>query len=532
MSSPSIEFLSSLTLIARDPAALAEFYGKLLGLSFRSDEYGYEEPFFFAGFNETQIAIHPEANFPALGRAGGAARLAFEVRDLEAVTEHAEGMGLEVIRPVSRRAPAVSTASVRDPEGNEVTFTHRPDWWHTQIVGLRKRQLVSTRRRTDKGLWRSIRRQLSIRWGLLRRKVQFELIDPWAYRLDRVFLVNRDLRGFSHLVSSREGLFAINREGYRKVLRGQFFGLTVRGSSIFAFQANGHLVSKKKQGRILRLDLEDGRIRQVEVIAKGLGNGCHQIDFIGSELAVMDTYDQQIVLFNEDFSRRRVEQPLPKARSGQWDKGYCHANSIVRYGGEIYLLKHNGSMNTGRNSSLVRLDGDFQVIEEQKLPGAMCHNVVFLEDGRLLICDSRGGTIINREGVVMSVGPAFTRGISVDEDTLVVGESAVADRRTRQLFSAGRAYFYDRDFRLQKILELPAAVTEIRKIDGRDLSLSNCPRPWSNSGAGAGAEGEEGAEVRRVVAVLPELRKPEEPPGDRIPASRPDPPRRSSGRRG
>jgi hypothetical protein len=127
---------------------------------------------------------------------------------------------------------------------------------------------------------------------------------------------------------------------------------------------------------------------------------------------------------------------------------------------------------TGRNSELVRCDRNFQVQSVTRLPGAMCHNIVFLEDGRLLVCDSRGGALVDERGVVVDVGPAFTRGLSVDREVIAVGESRLADRASRQLFAGGAVSFFDRGYRLLAKLSLPAAPTEIRKIDGDDLSLS------------------------------------------------------------
>lgn len=98
--------------------------------------------------------------------------------------------------------------------------------------------------------------------------------------------------------------------------------------------------------------------------------------------------------------------------------------------------------------------------------------MVFLEDGEWLICDSRGGNLINRHGVVVHVGELLTRDLSVDKDTVVVGESGYATRLGRR-YVPGNVHFFDRDYQHLSSLRLPAAPTDIRKIDGNDLSLSN-----------------------------------------------------------
>lgn len=298
------------------------------------------------------------------------------------------------------------------------------------------------------------------------------------YLEDRIVLECQDLRGFTYVVSSRQGLFVAGRKRYRKIMDGQFFGLTVRGSRLYAFQAHGPQGSRIPRGRLLRLDIEGEQIVGARVVAKGLDNGCHQMDFVGDRLVLVDTYRQKVKVFGEDFSQAQVLEPLGPAEMRDWAAGYCHVNSVYGHGDDVYLLKHNDTHYTGRRSELVRCDQDLNVLEEVELVGGMCHNIVFLEDGRCLVCDSMGGTVIDQEGdVVIDPGSsAFLRGLSVDEETIAIGESELADRRRRQLFSNGRIYFYDRDYRLQDVLDLPAAVLEIRRIDGKDLSLSNFRR--------------------------------------------------------
>lgn len=472
-------FVSLVTIVSDDPVRLVAFYQNLLGLRFRQEEYGRPGTFYFALLGDLQLSIHPRINYPGEPCGTGAVRIAFETLELDAVLERA--CGLEVRIPEQRRGPGVRVVSVLDPDGNEVTFTERPLDWHAGRMEAREMERrrvlrhlrgahgrVPLGRRLAGWAWRS--------WMLLRRNAELFVRDPLAYRNDRVAVLERDLRGYTHVVGTREGVYAIRRDGFVKILDGQFFGTTVRGSSIFLFQACGPQVFRKKRGRIVRLDLEDGQIRRTAVVARGLDNGSHQIDFLGDRLAVVETYTQTIVVYDEDFRSATRHQPLGPAETDDWEGGYGHVNSIVAYEGSIYLLKHNGGHKTGRRSELVRCDPDLRVQEVEKLPGAMCHNIVFLEDGRLLVCDSRGGALIGRDGVVVDVGPAFTRGLSIDEEQVVVGESVLADRRSRQLFSRGTIYFFDRGFQLLSRLDLPAAPSDIRKIDGRDLSLSNFER--------------------------------------------------------
>ena len=474
-------FVSNLTLVTRSPEALVSFYSDLFDLDFHRDEYGYPEPFRFTSLGGVQFSIHPAANFPGLSAEPGGVRFAFEVEHLEAVVERARQLGAAVERPAQSRGPGILTALVRDPEGHEITLTERPGEWFTAVEASVRRWRRQVEEETGgRGLLAVGKRlgdAIAQRRSRFKRWLELEVAAPLAYRFDRTGLERPDLSGFSHLVATREGLFAIHREGFARILRGQFFGLTVRQGLIYVFEANGPLVAKKERGRILCLELAGQRIRRVRVVARGLDNGCHQIDFVGSRLVVTDTYNQALILLEEgvggELEIRETLHPLGEAAMDAWDDGYAHINSVTAHRGETYLLKHNGGFKTGRSSEMVRCDADWNVVETRKLPAAMGHNLVFLEDGRLLSCDSRGGVVVDVDGVVVNVGQGFTRGLSVGTEEVVVGESGVADRRTRQLFSSGKVVFFDRAFNRLAVLDLPAAPTEIRRIDGQDLSLAN-----------------------------------------------------------
>jgi hypothetical protein len=153
-------------------------------------------------------------------------------------------------------------------------------------------------------------------------------------------------------------------------------------------------------------------------------------------------------------------------------------NSIRARGDDIYLLLSHGVKEEGMRSEVLRTDKDFQVKERFYLPGKGCHDLLLLEDGSLLSCDSAGGSIIDRQGVVTWVGEMLTRGLSVGEEEVVVGDSFFAVR-VRRRYAPGNIYFYNRAYELQSKLSLPAAPTEIRRIDGHDLAISNYRAQWT-----------------------------------------------------
>ena len=273
---------------------------------------------------------------------------------------------------------------------------------------------------------------------------------------------------FSHLVASRDGLFRVGHTRFEKLAEGLFFGLTLRGAELFCFEAGDPPWTDSRRGRIVRFTLQpDETLSAPEVMAEGLDNGCHQIDFIDERLIVLDTYNQQVLAFDGRWEMQ-VHRPLPPARYGEWDGGYVHVNAILARGPQVWLLLHNGG---GRASELVELDRDFRPVGSAELPGRSCHDIAALESGELLFCDSSQGALISRQGTVAQIDALMTRGLSVGADEIAVGSSLFGARPVRALIP-GFVTYLDRSYRRIARLHLPAAPTQIRRIDGRDLSLS------------------------------------------------------------
>lgn len=297
-----------------------------------------------------------------------------------------------------------------------------------------------------------------------------DLVDPADLLPPQ--LLTSSIAGFSHLVASRGAIMMVAEHGFRELVRGQFYGMTVRGGSVYAFEALDPSVTAPARGRILRLAIADGRFQACSVVAAGFDSGCHQIDFVRSQLCVIDTYQQQIICFDEMLAQWDVLKPLPPAVGRDWAQGYVHCNSVLGYRGHTYLLLHNGGWITHRPSLLVVVDAAWNLVERRLLPGFGCHNLVFLEDGSMLLCDSLRGNLISARGLVAEVDSIMTRGLSVCSSSVVVGASQFAIRRSRRTV-AGRVHFLDRCYRSRAIVEVPFAPTEIRRIDGMDFSISD-----------------------------------------------------------
>lgn len=290
-----------------------------------------------------------------------------------------------------------------------------------------------------------------------------------AYERRDVRLVERDLSGCAHLVATRHGLFAVNPNEHRLIAHGLFFGLTIGGNDIFAFEACDRPRAPSSRGRIVRLRRQGDRIMSAEVIAEGLDNGCHQIDLIGDTLFVADTYRQRIVAIEMGGGRREYE-PLPGLLKRGAAAGYAHVNSLIASGEQRLILLHNGA--EASHSEVALLDADWRLLERRPLAGQGCHSFAILENGSLLSCGSFAGELIGSDGLRAKVTELMTRGLSVGADTILVGGSTFSERDLRDDL-AGAIYFLDRGYRTLATLQMPGPPMEIRRIDGEDLSLSN-----------------------------------------------------------
>jgi hypothetical protein len=289
-----------------------------------------------------------------------------------------------------------------------------------------------------------------------------------AYAARSVRIVDRDLRGLSHLVASRQGLFAVNPGDRRLIAHGQYYGIAVHDDAIYVFEACDRPRNRSNRGRIVRLRHQSGRIEEATVLVEALDNGCHQMDIIDGKLHLTDTYNQRLLRISLDGSQIEEMYPLPAPEDSQ---GYVHVNSLLAFGDQIYLLQHNNSLKTGLKSDIAVFDRAWRRIGTIPLEGEGCHSLAVLEDGTLISCGSIAGEIIGSSGLSIKICNRMTRGLSVDNAQIVVGGSALMEREARDE-ALGQVYFLDRSYRHQGSVTIPGPVMEIRRLDGLDRSLS------------------------------------------------------------
>lgn len=265
----------------------------------------------------------------------------------------------------------------------------------------------------------------------------------------------------AYLVASRQGLYWATREESRLLFPGAFFGIACVGEDVFAFRHGpATLEDGPLSGRVIHYRWQNGVLCELGVVAAGLDHACHQLDYFADSFFLVDTANQQILEYRSDWRPAGEHRILPPApRDGP---GHAHLNSIAGTSDTVWLMLHNKAR--GRPSEIVELDRNFRERSRTELPCSGCHDIVPLPDGRLLTCLSPRGEIAIVPGETHKIDELWTRGLVVGGDEIVVGSSLYGKRVGRALLPGFLTFLDPVDYRRVGRLYLPAAPTQIRRI--------------------------------------------------------------------
>jgi hypothetical protein len=455
----------ALELHTDHPEEMVQFYKKALGVEFYPTTYPFSRYYAVVGRFALIISDARGCNVETKSDPG---KVTIALIASAKIPADERKFFLHHTRPLGSAIPERLAARVQDPDGNYIALAPSLE----RVLGFLPIFLSLS------DLFKNVKEILLIVMTQMLQNVRRHLeigIDRCEMAVASVTFLKKDLRGYTHFVAAQNGLYAANATSCRRLMRGKFYGLTFKNGDLFAYQAMGEDEPEdNKNGRILRITMKNDRIQSVSVAVKDLDSGCHQIDFVGDDLLVADCHNGCIVQLRLDSPEKRNRYyPLGKiSRSSA--RNESHINSIAGHpDGTIWVLLHN----SGRKpSEIMVLNRQFEVVERFSIDAGAAHNIVFTNDGsEYLVADSLGGRVISPNGVVIDGGSGMlmVRGLSLDENTCVVGDSIFGSRPFRR-FVPGHVYFYDRhSWKLQSMITVPGAPTDIRRIDGKDLSLSN-----------------------------------------------------------
>lgn len=266
-----------------------------------------------------------------------------------------------------------------------------------------------------------------------------------------------------YLISTKNGLF-FNRKNYLiKILDGEFYGIG-REKYTYVYQNQGI------KGRILKIDIKNDNIKNIEVFLENIDPGCHQMEIDKGKIYLTNTHKNSILIIEIKNKKITEKFPIGKIISREKSRNYGHINSIF-FDNKIYLLAHNDSVRTKKNSEILIFDINFNLLDRKKTSAKSAHNIVKY-DNKIIVCDSLNKRLIDVENnQTLAEFDLFTRGISINKDEILIGGSEYKSRIKRN-FSIGKIYVLNKDFKVIREEKLPGMVQEIRCINRKDYGLN------------------------------------------------------------
>jgi len=284
------------------------------------------------------------------------------------------------------------------------------------------------------------------------------------YKFINSFNIVFPFHEYDYIVATKNGLYLTSIKRYIKIMRGQFYGVVKGQDCWYVFEA----LTSLSIGRILKIS-NNG---YVETFSKNMSVGCHQLDIYNHCLFIADTYNNSIIEMelNKGAELKR-HFPLGVLQYGRDSNNYAHINSLFFKNGYCYLVCHNETSKTGLNSEVLKCDLDFTVANRINFPAGNAHNV-YLYGNKLITCDSCGKRVIDENGDVLVQLNFFTRGLSVTDDLVVVGESEYAKRGERHR-KGGWINYFTQDFKFLARQRVPGMVQDVRALNAKDHCMSS-----------------------------------------------------------
>lgn len=265
----------------------------------------------------------------------------------------------------------------------------------------------------------------------------------------------------AYLVASRQGLYAVGHKRWRLLAPGRFFGIVCSGNDVHAFRHGAvSPADDPNSGEIVRYVWKSGALVEAGIVVAGLDHNVHQLDVFDDAFFVVDTFNQRILEYDRSWEPVAAHQVLPPAERDGPD--HAHINSVAGSAGTVWVMLHNGKR--GLPSEIVEFDRSFRERSRRVLPCGGCHDILPLPDGRLITCLSPRGEILVGDDEVHPIDALWTRGLAFGSDELAVGSSFYGVRFARALLP-GFVTFLDPDFRRIARIHVPAAPTQIRRLD-------------------------------------------------------------------
>jgi len=279
----------------------------------------------------------------------------------------------------------------------------------------------------------------------------------------KIFNINFTMDGI-FFISSPKGLFLIKNNKLIQLLKGNYFGITLRKNNVYVYN------QKRGFGRLIKLYCKDIENIKIKIEITYLPYGCHQIDIVDDDILITNTYHNEIIFYNLEKERITKKQIINgELNNKRKSLNYAHCNSIFSKDNSIYFMFHNETTKTNKSSQIAKYSKDFKSIEIFEIKAGNAHNI-YIKDNEFLFCNSNNNSLMikNKEPFKCDY---FTRGLSISDDIILVGGSEISSREKRK-YSSGKVFVLNNQYKKLGEFQVPAPVHDIRRLDKKDECLS------------------------------------------------------------
>lgn len=290
------------------------------------------------------------------------------------------------------------------------------------------------------------------------------------------------LQGVSVIFTTSRGvhLFDSKRETATRILGGRVYGITrYKDRWIIGRTSNRKAEKAKRLSDIYSLKIADSQVQQINHLVFGIPGEVHQIDVAEGILYIPNTGFNQLLCTSLDTLFQHKRHPRYYAfalETKEFDIFHpSHLNSVFvdSNARKIYLVAHNLTAHTGRNSDLLIYDQSTSKLRIIPTNANSAHNI-YVEEDDLIYCDSNNRQLFKGEHSIFT-SDKLLRGLSVTEDHIFVGGSDISFDRDTRYSSDATIYILKRSGQLLTRYDFPEVgnLYEIRQFHGRDYALSS-----------------------------------------------------------
>lgn len=251
----------------------------------------------------------------------------------------------------------------------------------------------------------------------------FQGTTKWPLNIPVQKIEQENLKISSFLFSASSGLFLFDNNKILKICDERCFGITKK-DNFFYFTTSPEKYSYPSMIYRVNEDFNNCVLEKVFFTAADL----HQIDFFENRFYVTDTKNNRILVCHQGkwvslYPAGKIEK--------RHSKNYAHFNSLFITKEHTYILAHNDTIHSKRNSQIYSLRNKNFEIEKIIDSGASCaHDLVF-HDHKFYFSDSMGSKFMIGDKAYLDTKGFLTRGFAYNGTTALVGGSAIADRENR-----------------------------------------------------------------------------------------------------